>query len=284
VTRREEGCVGPHHRTGDELRSVSPTAGLEPPPERGGPNLHLGQPFARFHVGRLPAPLGLRRRARRAPSVRPGSNYLLTAAVTASRIDGSRAAVTSTQTDPAHYYQRPDGTLDVDTTRTSLSGDAETIHLAKYGGGIVVFETSYQRISPGYEINDLGFLNRADWQDQSTWVGLQFLRRTKFYNQLDWNFNEWQDWTSAGDLQLERAVNTNLHVQFHNNWYAHAGGPSASSEPRSPIAPRAADRRCVNRRTRRPGSRSRATSAACSTRTCSRRSSAATRGTRARRS
>ena len=154
----------------------------------------------------------------------PGHNYQLTAAVTGSRIDGSRAAVLSTQTDPAHYYQRPDGRLGVDTTRTTLAGDAETIHFAKYGGGIVVFETSYQRISPGYEINDLGFLNRADWQDQSTWMGLQFLRRTKWYNQLNWNFNEWQDWTSAGDLQLERAVNTNAHVQFHNNWFAHAGG------------------------------------------------------------
>jgi len=154
----------------------------------------------------------------------PGNNYQLTAAVTASGIAGSSAAVLSTQTDPAHQYQRPDGPLVVDSTRTTLAGDAETIHLAKYGGGIVVFETSYQRISPGYEINDLGFLNRADWQDQSTWVGLQFLRRTKFYNQLNWNFNLWQDWTSAGDLLLERAVNTNVHVQFHNNWFAHAGG------------------------------------------------------------
>src|SRR5262249_9689249 len=86
------------------------------------------------------------------------------------------------------------------------------------------FETSYQRISPGYEINDLGFLNRADWQDQATWMALQFLRRTKYYDQLRWNFNEWHDWTSAGDLLLERAVNTNGHVQFHNNWFLHIGG------------------------------------------------------------
>src|SRR5205814_982890 len=112
----------------------------------------------------------------------------------------------------------------VDTTRTALAGDTETLHFAKYGGGIVVFETSYQRISPGYEINDVGFLNRADWQDQSTWVALQFLRKTKLYDQLRWNFNQWQDWTSAGDLLLERAVNTNGHVQFHNNSWLHLGG------------------------------------------------------------
>jgi len=152
----------------------------------------------------------------------PGHGFQLNAAVTASRVDGSSAAILSTQTDPAHQYQRPDGPLRVDSTRTNLGGDTETLHFAKYGG-LVVFETSYQRISPGYEINDLGFLNRADWQDQSTWVALQFQRRTNWFNSLFWNFNEWQDWTCAGDLQLERAVNTNIHVAFHNNWSFHAG-------------------------------------------------------------
>src|SRR5262249_240866 len=124
----------------------------------------------------------------------PGKNYLLTAAVTASRGDGSSAAITRTKKNAAHFYQRPNRPLSVETTRTAPGGDAETLHLAKYGGGIVQFETSYQRISPGYEINDLGFLNRADWQDQSTWMGLQFLHPTKLYDQLRWNWNFWQDW------------------------------------------------------------------------------------------
>ncbi len=154
----------------------------------------------------------------------PGHNYQLNAAVTASRIDGDRTAILATETNPTHYYQRPDGKLTVDSTRTSLTGDTETLHFAKYGGGIFVFETSYQRISPGYEINDLGFLNRADWQDQSTWAGLQFLHRTRFYDSLNWYFNEWQDWTSAGDLLLDRAVNTNGQIQFHNNSYLHIDG------------------------------------------------------------
>jgi len=154
----------------------------------------------------------------------PGHNFLLTGAVTASRVSGSPAAIAATQANPVHYYQRPDSPLRFDTTRTTLTGDAETIHLAKYGGGVVIFETSYQRISPGYDVNDLGFLRRADWQDQATWVGLQFLHPTSWYQQLRWNFNEWHDWTSAGGLMLEQALNTNLHVQFRNNWYLHVGG------------------------------------------------------------
>ena len=154
----------------------------------------------------------------------PGRNFLLTGALTASRVSGDRTAIAAIQTDPVHYYQRPDAPLRFDSTRTALTGDAETIHLAKYGGGIVIFETSYQRISPGYEINDLGFLRRADKQNQATWVGLQFLHPTSWYQQLRWNFNEWHDWTSAGGLMLEQALNTNLHVQFRNNWFLHVGG------------------------------------------------------------
>jgi hypothetical protein len=153
----------------------------------------------------------------------PGDNFLLTGAVTGSLVTGSRATITATQSDPAHYFQRPDAPLRLDSTRTTLAGDAETIHLAKYGGGVVIFETSYQRISPGFEINDLGFLNRADWQDQSTWVGLQFLHPTPLYQQLRWNFNEWHDWTSNGGLLLDQGLNTNAHVEFHNHWFLHVG-------------------------------------------------------------
>ncbi|HET7790741.1 MAG TPA: DUF5916 domain-containing protein [Gemmatimonadales bacterium] len=154
----------------------------------------------------------------------PGNNYELTGSVTASDVSGSTAAIAATQTDPAHYYQRPDGSLRFDSTRTSLAGHAETIHLSKMGGGLVYFETSYQRISPGFEPNDLGFLNRADWQDQSTWVGLFFQHPSSWFQALRWNFNEWHDWTSAGGLLLEQALNTNTHIQFRNNWWLHAGG------------------------------------------------------------
>lgn len=154
----------------------------------------------------------------------PGHNYELTGAVTASDVTGSRAAIAATQADPTHYYQRPDAPLGLDTTRTGLAGDAETIHFAKYGGGLVYFETSYQRIAPGFEINDLGFLNRADWQDQSTWVGLNWQKPTSLYQSFRWNFNEWHDWTAAGGLLLEQALNTNAHLLLHNQWMVMGGG------------------------------------------------------------
>ena len=148
--------------------------------------------------------------------------YQFQAAITGSRVAGTPLAMIGTQTEPAHYYQRPDGPLRVDSTATSLSGSTAQMKFGKVAG-FIEFETSYQRITPGYEINDLGFLNRADWQDQSTWASLNFQTPNGVFNRLFWNFNEWNDWTIAG-LPLEHAVNTNAHTELRNHWWLHAGG------------------------------------------------------------
>jgi hypothetical protein len=148
--------------------------------------------------------------------------YQLQAAVTASRITGTPRVLLLTQSEPAHYYQRPDGRLRLDSTATSLGGSTQQLKFGKVAG-FIEFETSYQRITPGYEINDLGFLNRADWQDQSTWASFNFQKPNAVFNRLFWNFNEWNDWTTAG-LPLEHAVNTNTHTELRNHWWLHAGG------------------------------------------------------------
>jgi hypothetical protein len=138
-------------------------------------------------------------------------------------VTGTRAAITRTQMSSVHYYQRPDDGLRLDTTRTSLTGDAEQIAFGKYGGGVTRFETSYQRQSPGYEINDLGYLRRADQQSWANWGALNFRKPTRVYNSLNINGNFWNTWTADG-LALEHALNTNAHMALRNNWWLHAGG------------------------------------------------------------
>ncbi|AHG88939.1 hypothetical protein J421_1402 [Gemmatirosa kalamazoonensis] len=140
-----------------------------------------------------------------------------------SEVRGSRTAVASLQTSAVHYYQRPDADLPLDTTRTSLGGDAEEVRFGKVGGQHLMFETSYQRRSPGFEVNDLGYLRRADQASWNNWVGYFDRHQRRLYNSLQWNNNWWQYWTAAG-LPLEAAYNTNFHVTFRNNWGWHMGG------------------------------------------------------------
>ena len=149
-------------------------------------------------------------------------NYEMTGSVTGSRVEGSAPTIAATQLDAVHYYQRPDGALRFDSTRTSLGGDAEEFTIGKFGGGVTRFQTSYSRQSPGYEVNDLGFQLRADQQSWNTWAALSFRQPRWFFKSAQFNVNETSQWTSAG-LPLGNFLNTNWHVTMPNNWTAHLG-------------------------------------------------------------
>lgn len=155
-----------------------------------------------------------------------GGQYEVTGSITASRIAGSAAAITRTQRGAVHYYQQPGDELVLDSSRTSLAGHAEQIKFGKYGGGIARFETSFVRQSAGFDVNDLGFLQRADLQDWSTWASLNFQEPRGVYRWVRWNVNHWERWNTSG-MRLDNAVNTNVHVGLKNNWDLHAGGTIA---------------------------------------------------------
>jgi hypothetical protein len=140
-----------------------------------------------------------------------------------TRVAGSPAAIAQTQRDPVHLYQRPDGPLTFDSTRTSLTGSNLELRFAKVGGRRLLFETAYQRRSPGFEVNDIGFLRQADQQAWTSWANLAFRTPNRVFQELRWNFNNWEYWSADG-LPTERAFNTNVHIQFTNRWWLHLGG------------------------------------------------------------
>jgi len=150
------------------------------------------------------------------------NNYEVSGSLDQSHVQGTPGVILSTQTDAVHNYQRPDANLPLDPNRTSLAGDAEEFKFGKIGGQHLLFETDYQRRSPGFEINDLGFLRRADQVSWNTWAGFFDRHERKFYNRFQWNNNWWQYWTTSG-LPLEAAYNTNVHITFKNNWGWHQG-------------------------------------------------------------
>ena len=150
-------------------------------------------------------------------------NYELTGYIAGSIVRGTAAAIASTQLDGVHRYQRPDDNITFDPNRTSLSGNAQRLTISKFGGGFTRFQSVYQRFSPGFETNDVGFQPRADEQMFRNWFALQFNNRTKIYRAAFFNFNTFQTWTTEG-LPTNMSLNTNWHVQFPNQWWGHIGG------------------------------------------------------------
>jgi hypothetical protein len=150
-------------------------------------------------------------------------NYELTGYIAGSLVRGTAAAIASTQLDGVHRYQRPDDKLSFDPNRTSLSGNAQRLTISKFGGGVTRFQSVYQRFSPGFETNDVGFQPRADEQMFRNWLAFQFNNPSKVYRAAFFNFNTFQTWTTEG-LPTNMSLNTNWHVQFPNQWWGHIGG------------------------------------------------------------
>ena len=147
-------------------------------------------------------------------------SYEVSGMVSASRVAGTPEAIARTQRSSTHYLQRPG--MDFDSTRTDLTGYAAEVRFAKFGGERTRFETGYGRRSAGYEVNDLGFLQRADEQKWSNWFNLRWTEPNRVYQQVRWNFNYWQTWNTTG-LVTDRGFNTNLQVQFTNRWWVRVG-------------------------------------------------------------
>lgn len=89
-------------------------------------------------------------------------SWVVTGYANLSRVEGSRSRITALQQNSQHYFQRPDADhVDVDTNATSLTGSSARIYLMKQKGNFF-FNSSIGYIDPKYEVNDLGFLSRAD--------------------------------------------------------------------------------------------------------------------------
>ncbi len=96
-------------------------------------------------------------------------SWLLDLAGGATVVQGRENVIAATQRSSAHYFQRPDSKhLEFDPNLNSMSGYAGHFGLTKaaglhWGGNVAV-----QVTSPGFEVNDLGFMRTADRQAFST--------------------------------------------------------------------------------------------------------------------
>jgi hypothetical protein len=150
-------------------------------------------------------------------------DYRISGYLTKSEVSGTPAGIAVTQANSTHYYQKPDDGERYDTTRTSLGGDAERLTFEKISG-TVQFQEAFIRYSPGFEVNDIGFLTEAGEQSQSSWLGLNLVKPTRFYRTLFVNFQQHNQWNtariSAADLTNNDAGFT-ADAELTNSWLAH---------------------------------------------------------------
>jgi hypothetical protein len=96
-----------------------------------------------------------------------------------SWVGGTPARMVDVQTNSRRYFQRPDAeSFSVDPDATSLSGGAARLWLNKQKGNWLS-NSAVGFLSPGFEINDLGFQSRADVINAHAGLGYKWTDPTK---------------------------------------------------------------------------------------------------------
>lgn len=149
-------------------------------------------------------------------------DFRLEARLLGSHLRGSEEAILGAQTAPARYFQRPDnGHADVDPSRTAMSGHAGSVMLTRTGNGAnLMYQVGGAWRSPGFEINDLGYMRTADEINQFAWVGYVQREPRGAFNYWQVNGNGWIDWDFGG-ARLNRALNLNASGQLRGQQRFH---------------------------------------------------------------
>ena len=149
--------------------------------------------------------------------------YSLTGYWSGSTVRGTADAIDRIQRSTVHSFQRPDTDhLDYDPTRTALNGHAGALSFNKISGQTSRYSSNFSYKSPGFDINDLGFLSRADDISMSNWYQVRNDRPGRVVRNVRLNFNQWAGWNFAGDRRFS-GINVNAHWVFMNNWSTGTG-------------------------------------------------------------
>lgn len=140
--------------------------------------------------------------------------------VGASNIFGSSSAITATEESSTHYFQRPDAEyLQLDRAKTRLTGYIDEIALQRRGEWFG--SLAYKESSPGLELNDLGYQERADYRSLSSFIGFQTSEAGKHFQ----NFSLYAQTTSAwnfGGNSIDQQYAAVAGVTFTNSSVASA--------------------------------------------------------------
>jgi hypothetical protein len=146
------------------------------------------------------------------------TRYSLTGYWAGSDVRGDAVAIERLQTSSRHYFQRPDlESEQLDASRTALRGSAGKLSIGKIGGQFVRFNSNVTFKTPGFEINDLGFMRRADERGMGNWLQVRSEKPGKWFRSRVINFNQYANWNFDGD-RLFSGGNVNAHATFVNNW------------------------------------------------------------------
>lgn len=141
-----------------------------------------------------------------------------------SNVSGSPAAIARTQESSAHYFQRPDRSVNgdglfktrYDPSATSLRGYGLFTRVAK-DNGTLRWEAMANVRSPGFEVNDLAYLNRADYTWFNGNIAGQWTTPTRWYRNIFTLIGGATEYNYDGD-RTRAGLQTFVGIELPNYW------------------------------------------------------------------
>lgn len=156
--------------------------------------------------------------------------YYVEAKLVGSNIRGNYEAMLDLQQSSARYYQRPDARhLHVDSTAGMLSGSGGSIKIGKGSKGLLRYSTECTWRSPGFDLNDMGYMQMADVIRQKNSVYYFVNKPVSIFRTYNASLSETNSW-DFGLRYLSSSVNLGVYLEFLNKWAFNA---SAGYTPQS---------------------------------------------------
>jgi Domain of unknown function (DUF5916)/Carbohydrate family 9 binding domain-like len=154
--------------------------------------------------------------------------WQLTINTALSQVTGTKEAMAATQRSSAHYFQRPDKDYAIyDPDRTSLTGSGGKIQVGKLDGHLNLMAVVLWK-TPGFEINDLGYLQQADRIMPIFWAGYNQWEPKGIYRNFNINGDIYTIYNFGG-ANVQTGLEGNANMTLKNYWSVWTGGNIGTS-------------------------------------------------------
>lgn len=134
-----------------------------------------------------------------------------------SQVNGTQTAITNTQESSARYFQREDNDyVNYDPTKTSLMGSGGRMQVIRQKGhwthlAVLLWKT------PGFELNDMGYLRQADQVFAMYWGQYRVWEPKGFYRSWNLSGDYYSVWDFGGNIN-GHGLELNGNMNFKNFW------------------------------------------------------------------
>ena len=134
-----------------------------------------------------------------------------------SSLSGSKEAITRLQKNAVHYYHRESAKdyLGVDENRTSLNGTGGYVKFGRKGNSRWTFSETFGWLSPGFDLNDVGYLRQADMMSNETAIEFRQTEPWKVFRRNTLTLSQSNRW-NYGSSSYGNSVTLSLKSMLNN--------------------------------------------------------------------